>query len=76
MGDGMMTDTKKPKRKKPKLSISRRKDGTFMAAYLRIQPGKVTRTEELVAGMVIADYGSNDKLLGIEILSCDIEELA
>lgn len=51
------------------LSISARNDGTLEAAYVRFRPGKVSKTKEVIEDVLLADYNSRGKLLGLEILA-------
>lgn len=50
------------------LSLSGRDDGTLEAAYLRFKRAKVARTVEIVEALLLADYDSKGRLIGIEIL--------
>ncbi len=58
--------------KKPigfELSISARDDGTLEALYIRLRVGKVAKTKEISEDVLLADYDSRTKLLGIEVLA-------
>ncbi len=51
--------------------------GEFYAAYFQIRSGTVVDTRELIDGLVFADFGADDQLLGIELLGfCEPEQLA
>jgi uncharacterized protein YuzE len=50
--------------------------GDPIAAYLRVREGKVAETREVSEGVVFADYGADEALLGIELLApCAVEIL-
>ena len=52
------------------ISISARDDGTLEALYIRVSRNKVATTREVDGkDEVLADYDSNGKLVGIEVLS-------
>ncbi len=51
------------------LSISARNDGTLEAAYVRFRHGKVSKTREIIEDVLLADYNTRGRLLGIEILA-------
>ena len=51
------------------LSVSARDDGTLEAAYISLSNAKVDRTQEILEDILLADYASNGKLVGIEILA-------
>ncbi|MBN1512874.1 MAG: DUF2283 domain-containing protein [Phycisphaerae bacterium] len=51
------------------ISTSARGDGTLEAVYIRLARGKVARTVEIVEDIVLADYNSRGRLLGIELLA-------
>jgi uncharacterized protein YuzE len=51
------------------LSISGRDDGTLEAAYFRISKGKVAKTREIVDDILLADYDTRGRLIGIELLA-------
>ena len=40
----------------------------LMAVYVTVRDGESARTDELVSGVVFADYNERGELLGIEIL--------
>ena len=50
-------------------SISTRDDGTLEAVYIRVNDGKVAKTDEIIEDILLADYNSTGKLLGVEILA-------
>lgn len=43
--------------------------GEAIAAYLRVREGTVAETREASEGVAFADYGSDGRLLGIELLA-------
>jgi uncharacterized protein YuzE len=50
--------------------------GRTVAAYLRLREGEVAETREIQEGVVNADYDSDGRLLGIELLGpCDVAVL-
>jgi len=51
------------------ISISGNDDGTLEAAYITLREGKAARTREIVEDIVLADYDSRGRLIGIEILA-------
>jgi uncharacterized protein YuzE len=51
------------------MSVSARKDGALRAAYVRLSQGRVAKTREIVEDVLLADYDSRGRLLGIEILA-------
>jgi uncharacterized protein YuzE len=51
------------------LSVSARNDGTLEAAYVRFRQGKVSKTKEIIEDVLLADYNSRGRLVGIEILA-------
>ena len=42
--------------------------GRIVAVYVRVKPGKVVRTLEVVSGRVFADVGADGGVVGIELL--------
>ncbi len=60
------------KRKEPvgfELSVSGRDDGTVEAAYVYLSKRKVARTKEVIEDILMADYDSKGRLIGVEILA-------
>jgi len=51
------------------ISISGRNDGTLEAVYITVRDGKASKTSEVIEGIVLADYDSRGRLIGIEILA-------
>lgn len=51
------------------LNVHAREDGTLEAAYVRLSPHQVARTEELIESALLVDYDDEDTLVGIEILA-------
>lgn len=51
------------------ISISGRADGTLEAVYITVRDGKARRTKEIIEDIVLADYDSRGRLIGIEILA-------
>lgn len=51
------------------ISISGRDDGTLEAVYITLRDGKAHKTKEVVQDIVLADYDSRGRLIGIEILA-------
>lgn len=51
------------------ISVSARDDGTLEAVYIRMNEGKIAKTVEVDEDVVLADYDSQGKLLGIELLA-------
>jgi uncharacterized protein YuzE len=51
------------------ISVSARNDGTLEAAYVRFRSGKVSKTKEVIEDVLLADYNSRGKLVGLEILA-------
>ena len=51
------------------MSISGRDDGTLEAVYITIRDGKAARTVEVIEDILLADYDSRGRLVGIEILA-------
>ena len=50
------------------ISLTGDSDGRLRAAYIHLRKTKVSRTREIVEDMVLADYDSQNRLVGIEIL--------
>ena len=50
-------------------SVSGREDGTLEAAYIRILNEDVATTKEIEEDILLADYTSDGRLVGIEILA-------
>ena len=42
--------------------------GRVVAVYVRVKPGKVVRTLEVVPGRVIADLDASNSVVGVEVL--------
>ncbi len=51
------------------MSISARDDGTIEAVYILVRDEKAVRTEEIVEDILLADYNSRGRLVGVEILA-------
>ena len=51
------------------MSVSGRDDGTLEALYIRFGGGKVKRTEEIIEGVLLVDYGAKKQIVGIEVLA-------
>lgn len=51
------------------ISITSRADGSPLAAYIRLRPGRSVRTEEIEPDVLMADYDEFSHLLGLEILA-------
>jgi uncharacterized protein YuzE len=51
------------------LSVNARNDGTLEAAYIQVSRASVARTREIVEDVLLADYDSRGRLVGIEILA-------
>ena len=51
------------------LSLTVGGDGEVEAAYLRLAPGKVARTRELDPDVLLADFDSRGRMIGIEVLA-------
>lgn len=52
-----------------KLSISASEDGAVQAIYISLRNTKVARTKEIEEDILLADYDSKGRLVGIEILA-------
>ena len=50
------------------LRIEARPDGTIEAVYLRLRDLPVSKTKEVVRGVLLADYSRSGILVGVEIL--------
>ncbi len=47
--------------------------GKVRAVYFRVRSGKVKETKEIEPGVVLADYGHDGLLIGIELLDrCEV----
>jgi uncharacterized protein YuzE len=51
------------------LSLTLDSSGQVEAAYLRLGPGKVSRTREIEPDVLLADFNSRGMLVGIEVLA-------
>lgn len=51
------------------LAISARVDGTIEAMYIRLMDGVVDHTQELIPGILMADYDAQGELYGLEVLA-------
>lgn len=50
--------------------------GDIAAVYLRVREGTVALTREVKEGIAFADYDSDGRLLGVELLGpCEVEAL-
>ena len=51
------------------LAISARDDGTLEAMYIRLRDGVVDHTQEVIPGILMADYDAKGELYGLEVLA-------
>ncbi len=51
------------------LSVSARDDGSLEAAYISLSDAKIAKTKAIIEDILLADYSSKGKLIGIEILA-------
>jgi hypothetical protein len=49
------------------VSISARDDGTLDAVYIQFCHRKIARTVEIVKDLLLADYSTDGRLVGIEL---------
>ncbi len=58
--------------KSVRITLEAIEGGVLGYIYLRdIKPGKVDRTDEIESGSIMADYDSNDQLIGVEFLHAE-----
>lgn len=51
------------------MSACGREDGRLEAVYIRLRIGKVAKTKEIIGDVLMADFDSRGRLLGMEILA-------
>ena len=59
----------KPQKLGFELSISAGADGNVQAVYIRLLDNKIAKTVEIEEDVLMADYDSRGRLVGIEILA-------